>query len=215
MQADLPTFGRVSWKVLIFNSLFIFALSRNHMFYCTNPTPTADFSPRRRELALAMGADLAVDPAAQSPYAKWEEMAQPEPAHLDNPMVAIMSGVGPRPAVLFECVGVPGVLQQLIDGAPRGSRVVVVGVCLEPDRIHPFTAINKELSIQFSLAYGPGEFSATLGHIAEGRIDVDPMITGQVGLEEVAASFEALASPELHAKILVEPGREGSARPRG
>ena len=173
-----------------------------------SPILAADFSETRRQLALSMGADIAIDPASESPYAKWEEIAEPEPPHLANPMVAIMSGIGPRPAVLFECVGVPGVIQQLVDGAPRGARVVVVGVCMEPDRFHPFTAINKELSLQFALGYGPGEFAATLGHIAEGHIEVDPLITAKAGITQVAKAFETLATPDRHAKILVEPFRD-------
>ena len=48
---------------------------------------------------------------------------------------------------------------------------------------------------------------AALTHIAEGRIPVAPLITGKVGVEGVAGAFEALASPEHHAKILVEPWR--------
>jgi len=172
------------------------------------PIVAADFSPARRALAAAMGADVVVDPAETSPYEKWEELAPTEPAHFANTMAAITSGAGRRPAVIFECVGLPGVIQQAIDGAPRGARLVVVGVCMEPDRVHPFMAINKELSIQFALAYGPGEFAATLGHIAEGRIDVGPLVTGSAGVTGVADAFEALANPEAHAKILVEPWRD-------
>jgi threonine dehydrogenase-like Zn-dependent dehydrogenase len=41
--------------------------------------------------------------------------------------------------------------------------------------------------------------------IAEGGIDVTPMITGEVGLEEVGAAFDDLADPERHCKILVTP----------
>lgn len=172
------------------------------------PIVAADFSPARRRLAVAMGADVVVDPAETSPYEKWSEVAPPEPAHFENTMAAIMSGAGRRPAVIFECVGLPGVIQQAIDGAPRGARLVVVGVCMEPDRIHPFMATNKELGIQFVLAYGPGEFAATLGHIADGRIDVGPMVTGSAGVTGVADAFEALADPEAHVKILVEPWRD-------
>jgi hypothetical protein len=53
---------------------------------------------------------------------------------------------------------------------------------------------------------GPGEVLVN-DHIAEGRIPVAPLITGTVGVEGVAGAFEALASPEHHAKILVEPWR--------
>ncbi len=172
------------------------------------PIVAADFSPARRALATAMGADIVVDPAETSPYATWEELAPAEPPHFVNSLAAITSGAGRRPAVIFECVGLPGVIQQAIDGAPRGARLVVVGVCMEPDTVHPFMAINKEMSIQFALAYGPGEFAATLGHIAEGRIDVGPLVTGSAGVTGVADAFEALVNPESHAKILIEPWRD-------
>ena len=36
----------------------------------------------------------------------------------------------PKHPVIFECVGVPGVIDSIIDGAPLFSRVVVVGVCV-------------------------------------------------------------------------------------
>ena len=167
----------------------------------------ADFSPRRRELAVAMGADVVVDPAATTPWQSWREAAvwrDPSRAPALPPWI-----VGPavRPAVVFECVGVPGVLDQIMAPAPRGTRIVVVGVCMEPDTIYPMLGISKELCLQFVLGYTPGEFAATLDHIAAGRIETTPLITGRVGVEGVAGAFAALASPGRHAKILVEPWR--------
>src|SRR5712671_6184524 len=40
-----------------------------------HPIVAADFSPRRRELAQQMGADLVVDPKQKSPYDSWKQMA--------------------------------------------------------------------------------------------------------------------------------------------
>ena len=97
-------------------------------------------------------------------------------------MAAITSGAGRRPAVIFECVGLPGVIQQAIDGAPRGAQLVVVGVCMEPDRVHPFMAINKELSIQFALAYGPG--ASPLDHTPDEYISVEEFERGMAVLCE-------------------------------
>jgi threonine dehydrogenase-like Zn-dependent dehydrogenase len=167
----------------------------------------ADFSARRRELATALGADLVVDPAQGTPWQSWREAAvwrDPSRAPVLPPWI---KGPAVRPAVVFECVGVPGVLDQLMAASPRGTRIVVVGVCMEADTIYPMLGISKELNLQFVLGYTPDEFTATLHHIAEGRIPVAPLITGKVGVEGVAGAFEALASPERHAKILVEPWR--------
>ena len=102
----------------------------------------------------------------------------------------------------------PGVIDEIMKSAPRGTRVVIVGVCMEPDTIHPLRGISKELSLQFVLGYDGDEFAATLHHVAEGAIPTRPLITGKVGLDGVAGAFAELASPERHAKILVEPWRE-------
>ena len=56
-----------------------------------------------------------------------------------------MAGLTTKPAVIFECVGVPGVIEQIMMHAPRGARIVVVGVCMEQDHFEPFFGINKEL----------------------------------------------------------------------
>ncbi|HEU4439035.1 MAG TPA: zinc-binding dehydrogenase [Methylomirabilota bacterium] len=171
------------------------------------PIVAADFSPRRRELAVAMGADVVVDPAERAPWSSWRETAVWRDASRAPVLPPWIAGPAVRPAVVFECVGVPGVLDQIMAAAPRGTRIVVVGVCMEPDTIYPMLGISKELNLQFVLGYTPDEFAATLGHIAEGRISTTPLITGRVGVEGVASAFEALASPDRHAKILVEPWR--------
>src|SRR5215470_4535110 len=171
------------------------------------PIVAADFSARRRELATALGADLVVDPAKTTPWQSWREAAVWRDASRAPALPPWIAGPPLRPAVVFECVGVPGVLDQLMAAAPKASRIIVVGVCMEPDTIYPMLGISKELNLQFVLGYTPDEFAATLGHIAEGRIPTTPLITGKVGVEGVAGAFEALASPERHAKILVEPWR--------
>ena len=149
-----------------------------------HPIVAADFSPRRRELAVLLGADVVVDPKETALAERWRATT-----------------------VAFECVGVPGVIDQMMVSAPRGARIVVVGVCMEPDTIHPLRGISKELNLQFVLGYDAEEFATTLRHIAEGVIPAAPLVTGTVGVDGVAGAFEALASPERHAKILVEPWR--------
>jgi 2-desacetyl-2-hydroxyethyl bacteriochlorophyllide A dehydrogenase len=141
----------------------------------------ADFSPRRRELATAMGAHQVLDPAQGSPF--------------DSV----------KAAVVFEAVGVPGIIDDVLLRARHGTRLVVAGVCMQPDTVHPFFAIAKEINVQFSLAQTPEEFAATLHALAEGEIDATPMITGEVGLDAVGAAFDDLADPERHCKILVTP----------
>jgi threonine dehydrogenase-like Zn-dependent dehydrogenase len=80
---------------------------------------------------------------------------------------------------------------------------------MEADVVHPFVAVSKELTIQFAFAYDPLEFMETLRSIAEGEIDVTPMITGRCGIDGVPDAFGALDRPDEHVKVLVEPDAPG------
>ena len=112
---------------------------------------------------------------------------------------------GAKPLVVFEAIGVPGIIDSALQAAPPRTKIVVVGVCMERDTITPFFGIGKELDLRFCLGYDPMEFNQSLVSIAEGEIDVVPMITGEVGIDGVAGAFEALGNPDDHCKILVTP----------
>jgi len=102
---------------------------------------------------------------------------------------------------------VPGILETIIAQAPLFSRVVVVGVCTSPDTIRPAMAVNKEIELRFVVGYTPLEFRDTLHMLADGKVDAAPLLTGTVGLPGVQSAFDALADPERHAKILIDPRR--------
>ncbi len=187
----------------------------------------SDFSAGRRALASSLGADVVVDPAQESPYAPGKKHG-----HLDSAPAVFELAVGtmeklrriplipwwrvwqaaeavgaatPKHPVIFECVGVPGMIDQIITGAPLFSRVVVVGVCMQPDRLRPVMAINKEIDLRFVLGYTPREFRDALHLLADGKVTAAPIVTGTVGLGGVDSAFTALADPETHAKILIDP----------
>jgi threonine dehydrogenase-like Zn-dependent dehydrogenase len=114
--------------------------------------------------------------------------------------------------VIFECVGLPGMIDRLMEDAPMMSRLVVVGMCIEPDSFRPVLGILKQIDVRFTTSYNPGEFRDTLHMMAGGAVDPAPLITGTVGLPGVAAAFTALENPEHHAKILIDP-RSSASRP--
>ena len=148
----------------------------------------ADFSPLRRTLAEQLGATTVVNPSETSAFDTWKGLGQT------------------TPPVIFECVGVPGILQGIIREAPPNSRIVVAGVSLEEDHFKPMVAVVKELDVGFSFGHSIEEFSQTLHYMAEGKIEAAALVTGRCGLDGVAKAFEDLAQPDRHAKIVVEPG---------
>ncbi|HEY6763027.1 MAG TPA: zinc-binding dehydrogenase [Baekduia sp.] len=185
----------------------------------------SDYSPGRRALATRCGADVVVDPAVASPYDGGRERG-----HLVDAVDAFDLALGtreklerlpvgwwhvwrlgeklgakPKRPVIFECVGVPGMIDSVLAGAPLFSRVVVVGVCVGEDQITPAMGINKEIDLRFVLGYTPLEFRDTLMMLAEGELDPRPLVTGTVGLDGVEAAFAALDDPESQAKVLIDP----------
>lgn len=190
----------------------------------------SDFSPGRRALAKACGADVVIDPREHSPYSSWEEygwvttfgglleMAVETREALEKVpapwwtawRLAEALGAGPKRPVVFECVGVPGILNQIVTGAPLFSRIVVVGVCMQTDTIEPAIAIQKEVELRFVFGHSPLEYHDALHMIADGKVRCEPMVTGVVGLDGVEGAFTELGDPEKHAKILVDPARSAA-----
>ncbi|MEX0874569.1 MAG: zinc-binding dehydrogenase [Actinomycetota bacterium] len=151
------------------------------------PIVAADFSPKRRELAIKIGAHEAVDPKSEPAIEAWRRLD------------------GAKPLVIYEAVGVPGMLAQAMKDAPPQGRVLVVGACMENDSLRPLVGLIKELEVRFAFGYDPMEFNQCLQAISSGEIDVVPLITGEVGIDGVPGAFEALGQPDDHCKILVEP----------
>ncbi len=152
-----------------------------------SPVVAVDFSLLRRDVALKIGADFVVDPAEESAFKLLDKIA---------PF---------RKTCVFEAVGVPGVIGKVLDEAPRGTKLTVVGVCMEKDTFVPFSGVIKECEIRFSFAYTPDEFKHALKLISEGTVDVQPMISGQVGLDDVAMAFDQMSNAKEVSKLLVVP----------
>ncbi|WP_197373481.1 zinc-binding dehydrogenase [Mycolicibacterium baixiangningiae] len=191
----------------------------------------SDFSATRRSLATRCGAHVVVDPAVGSPYeASGQRGTITEAPQLYELGVGSMEklrrvpgwtrlyraaealgAAGPKRPVVFECVGVPGMIDGIVGAAPLQSRVIVVGVCMGEDRLRPAMAIGKELDLRFVFGYTPLEFRDSLHMLAEGKVDASALVTGTVGLDGVANAFEVLGAAEAHAKVLIDPRSTAAA----
>jgi 2-desacetyl-2-hydroxyethyl bacteriochlorophyllide A dehydrogenase len=164
------------------------------------PVVATDFSPTRRRLAETLGADIVLDPANGGPYTTWTDLAGQTlpPSPLWERQLQARS-------VVFECVGTPGMLQTVIDAAPSHCRVIVVGVCQQPDTVTPVSAIAKELTMRFVFAYRPTEFQQALRWITDADVDVRPLITTTLDLDAAPRAFAELHPPSEHCKIMLRP----------
>ena len=158
-------------------------------------------SPRRGVRWPRLGADIVLDPAEGTGFPNFAELGVPT-----NPLQRAASiGMGSEPprAVIFKAVGKPGLIPQIIDAAPPGSRIVVAGVNTQGDRFVSALAIVKELELRFGFGYAPSEFAETLARVARDPAAVAPLITSTVGVEGVTGAIDALRSGE-QIKVLIE-----------
>jgi len=147
----------------------------------------SEYAHARREAAGALGATAVIDPGKEDVGETFAKKA------------------GAPPDIIFECVGVPGMIQKCVDLTRPFGRMVVVGVCMVEDRMVPMSAIFKEVNIQYILGYGRPDWRLVLDLLDSGRVDPRPMITDEVRLEQLPEAFEALRTPTSQIKLLVRP----------
>ncbi len=113
---------------------------------------------------------------------------------------------GTQPRVIFDCVGVPGSLQAVIDQAPFDAHIVVVGLCMASDTFFPTKALTKELSLDFAFVYRREHFAMVLDMIGARRIDAASMVTDHTDLANFPDAFQALKTPSQDIKVMLSPG---------
>jgi threonine dehydrogenase-like Zn-dependent dehydrogenase len=165
------------------------------------PIVAVDFVASRRETAEAMGADVVVDPAAVSPYAAWRELAYGSP----EPIRDMMGMLDLPGCVVFECVGVPGVLDAIIKGCERGTRILSAGGPPQGDHLHTMVAKRKGLNIQFGGGPSITHWNDAFDEVCSGRLDVTPMFGYTVDLDGVHAALDAARDANGPARIIVVP----------
>lgn len=139
----------------------------------------SDVAEGRREAAASFGASGAIDPSTEA--------------------------LGGPYDVVFECVGKPGMLDTCVGAAAVHGRVVIVGVCTEPDPFIPVSAVLKEITMHFVVYYRRDEFAQVIIALGSGDLDPGPFVTDRVSLDGIAGAFRALTAPNLERKILVTP----------
>jgi len=133
----------------------------------------------RLELARKLGATEAVNPARES---------------LEEVVEEVTGGVGVDTS--FEAVGHEEVLRQALSLTRKGGDVVVIGVYEEPTpRVRIMDIVNKELNVYGSLVYN-WDFETAIGLASSGRVDVKPLISDVVEMEEVVEGFKRMLARE-------------------
>lgn len=127
---------------------------------------------KRREMALQIGADLAVDSI-----------------HLDPKEELEKAGFG-SVDVVIECVGRNETMAQAIDIAGKGGTAVLFGVA-DPDSEIPFSpykAFQKELTVKSSFV-NPLTQGRAVRLLSGGRLNIRPLISDCIPLGQIEEAF--------------------------
>ncbi|MGZ3199959.1 MAG: alcohol dehydrogenase catalytic domain-containing protein [Croceibacterium sp.] len=145
-----------------------------------------DIADFQRGRALEMGADVfVVDPA--------------------DPVGSAERALGGKADIVFECVGVPGLIAQAVEQVrPRGT-ILLLGLCTKPDTFNSFAMLSKEVRLVTSAFFTVPEYRASLDALAEGAIEPRLLVTDTISLADVPAVFESLKHRTSQCKVLIAP----------
>ncbi len=155
------------------------------------PIIVSDYSPERLEYAKAFGADVLVNPAERSPHEVWREVAQRQ-------------GVT-TPQVIYECVGAPRLVQNIIESCEFMARIFAAGGWHGNDSLSCRDATHKGVTIQFGGGPHPQDWYGTLEAVIDGKLDPLPSIGRVIGLDEVPDALDQVRRSQGPPRIVVHP----------
>lgn len=161
------------------------------------PIVASDFSESRRKLALQMGADVVVDPSSESPWAAWRTVAWGSPEEVHD-RIALM---GQSTQVVYECVGVSGVIADILENCGQQARVLSAGGA-SSDTIPSAAANLKGVNIQFGGGPAVSDWYETLDLVVDGSLDPTPLIGETVPLAGLADAIDRARSSAGPVRIL-------------
>lgn len=156
------------------------------------PIIVADYKADRRALARdSFGAHVVVDPAEKSPFDAFRD-------------VRAERGL-PGPAVVFECVGAAGLIQNIVESAEMLTRIYCAGGWYTGDTLDITTATRQGVTIQFGGGPHPQDWYGTLDAIASGELDPLPSVGKVIGLDEVPDALDLARRSDGPPRIVVHP----------
>src|SRR5207245_300034 len=140
-------------------------------------------------IALQLGADIVVDPREESPYAVWRKVAWGSPEEIHDRIV--LSALPTQ--VIYECVGIDGVLAEIVESCEIGTRILSAGSAPQ-DTIPSTVAHMKGIVMHFGGGPQLTDWYECLDLVVSGKIDPRPIIGETVSLDELPDAFERARS---------------------
>lgn len=113
--------------------------------------------------------------------------------------------LGGAPDVVIEGAGSAGAIQQSINLVRNGGTVLSLGGCTKPDSIMPAIAMFKDITLQFSVAYGFSDFVRSVETLDAGAVEPRALVGETIPLSALPERFEAMRAGSHAAKVMVDP----------
>ncbi len=124
---------------------------------------------------------------------------------LEDPVGAAERALGGKADIVYECVGVPGLIPQAVDQVRIKGTVLILGLCTRPESFVPFVALSKEVRLQTSAFFKRQEYEAALDALDAGAAEPRALITDTISLDAVPEVFESLKKRTHQCKVLINP----------
>lgn len=145
-----------------------------------------DIADHQRDRAIAMGASgFVVD--------------------LADPVAGAERALGGKADVVFECVGLPGLIAQAVDQVRVRGTILLLGLCTRPDTFNSFAMLSKEVRLVTSAFFTRQEYQAALDALDAGAAEPRHLITDTITLADTPERFEALRQRTHDCKVLIAP----------
>lgn len=151
----------------------------------------ADVNPYRLELAKKFGADYAVDAKEDLP----QKIREINDGRLADKVV-VCTGATQAALTSLNCVDKGGTI--LFFAVPEPAVKV-------PVPINQFW--RNEITIKTSYGAAPSDLAESLAVLAEGKLNVEDMITHRLSLRQAAEGFRLMAEAGESLKVIIEPNR--------
>jgi (R,R)-butanediol dehydrogenase / meso-butanediol dehydrogenase / diacetyl reductase len=110
--------------------------------------------------------------------------------------------------ISFECAGVQATVDAAVANTRPGGTVVFEALYGFIPAVDLASAVPKELALLCSLGSAAREFQAAVDLMASGVVDVGPLTSAVVGLEQADGAFRGLVTGGEAVKVLVTPGAQ-------
>jgi 2-desacetyl-2-hydroxyethyl bacteriochlorophyllide A dehydrogenase len=140
----------------------------------------------KQKLALELGADQVFEPK------RWSKITK------------LTKKLGPD--LIFDCVGLPETIMTSMKLVKRGGTIMIIGIHPQPFEMQGFLQLMaKNITMKGMFLADQDSFITSIDLIEKKSVNVKPMITKLIKIEDVPEMFEILVNPPHdEIKVIVE-----------